>query len=67
MKIELIEEVKIDEQPWYCIRIDGQYIKGSSDKEVAEGYFQKVLEDVNALNKKEKVLKSAEIDVTLKF
>lgn len=67
MKIELIEEVKIDEQPWYCIRIDGQYVKGSSDKEVAEGYFQKVLEDVNALNKKEKVLKSAEIDVTLKF
>jgi hypothetical protein len=67
MKIELIEEIKINEDPWYCIRIDGQYVKGTSKKELAEEYYEKVLNDVNALNTKKKVLKSAEIDVSLKF
>lgn len=67
MKIELIEEIKLNEDPWYCIKIDGKYVKGSSVKKIAEEWYEKVLSDINALNTKENVLKSAEIDVSLKF
>jgi hypothetical protein len=67
MKIELIEEIKVDESPWYCIRIDGQYVKGTSKKELAEEYYEKVLKDITALNTKNNVLKSTDIDVSLKF
>ena len=67
MKIELIEEIKLNETPWYSIKIDGKYVKGTSVKQLAEEWYERVLYDVNALNTKENVLKSAEIDVSLKF
>ena len=36
MKVELIEEVKYDENPWYVVRVDGNYVKGTGNKVVAE-------------------------------
>ena len=67
MKVELIEEIKLDENPWYIIEIDGKYVKGTYDKSKAEEFYAKVLEDINFLNKKRNILKSEEIEVNLKF
>jgi hypothetical protein len=66
MKIQLVEEVKLGEDPWYAIYMDGRYVKGSSVKERALEYYEtlKSLGDA-ALVTHKKVLLSNDTDVNL--
>jgi len=65
MKIELSEEKKFNSDPWYIVRVDGQYITGSGDKEKAEGLYNELVSDPEMLKTKVNILKSQEIDVPL--
>lgn len=65
MKVELTEEVKYDENPWYVIRVDGNYIKGTGNKVVAENLYNQILADPSTVKTKINILKSEEIDVSL--
>lgn len=65
MKVELTEEVKYDENPWYVIRVDGNYIKGTGNKVVAEKLYNQILADPSTVKTKINILKSEEIDVSL--
>ena len=65
MKLELIEEVKYNEQPWYIIRVDGQYIKGTGNKIVADKLYDEIMADPDVVKTKINILKSQEIDVSL--
>ena len=64
MKVELIEEIKYNEQPWYIIRVDGQYIKGTGNKIIAEGLYNEIVADPDSIKTKINVLKSQEVDVS---
>jgi hypothetical protein len=65
MKVELIEEVKYDENPWYVVRVDGNYVKGTGNKVVAEKLYNQILADPSTVKTKINILKSEEIDVSL--
>ena len=65
MKLELIEEVKYNEQPWYIIRVDGQYIKGTGNKIVADKLYDEIMADPDVVKTKINILKSQEIEVSL--
>lgn len=65
MKVELIEEIKYNEQPWYIIRVDGQYIKGTGNKIVAENMYNEIMADPDSVKTKINILKSEQIDVSL--
>lgn len=66
MIIELVKEVKIGQDDWYSINVDGEYITGSSDVERAEKLYESVLQTYKNNKKDEKiVLKSEEIHVSL--
>lgn len=65
MKLELIEEIKYNEQPWYIIRVDGQYIKGTGNKIVADKLYDEIMADPDVVKTKINILKSQEIDVSL--
>jgi hypothetical protein len=65
MKVELIEEVKYDENPWYVVRVDGNYVKGTGNKVVAEKLYNQILADPSTVKTKINILKSEEIDVPL--
>jgi len=64
MKIELICEKKIGQDPWYEVRVDGQFVTGSYTLETAENKYNQLLVNPNALKSQKIVLKFAEIDVT---
>jgi hypothetical protein len=65
MKIELIEEKKFEQTPWYEIRINGKYVWGSYKKDVVEKMYDKILADPEYSPTKITILKSDEIDVSL--
>lgn len=65
MKIELVEEVKYNGEPWYVIRIDDVYFKGTGNKIVAESMYNEIINDPNVIKTKVNILKSQEIDVPL--
>lgn len=65
MKVELIEEVKYNEQPWYIIRVDGQYIKGTGNKIVAENMYNEIVANPNIVKTGVNILKSEQINVSL--
>jgi len=65
MKVELVEEIKYNEQPWYIIRINGQYIKGTGNKIIAESLYEEIIADPNSVKTKINVLKSQELVVSL--
>jgi hypothetical protein len=65
MKVELTEEVKYDENPWYVVRVDGNYVKGTGNKVVAEKLYNQILADPSTVKTKINILKSEEIDVSL--
>jgi hypothetical protein len=65
MKVEVIEEVKYDENPWYVVRVDGNYVKGTGNKVVAEKLYNQILADPSTVKTKINILKSEEIDVSL--
>jgi hypothetical protein len=65
MKIELVEEQKYNGEPWYIIRIDDVYFKGTGNKIVAEATYNEIINDPNVIKTKINILKSQEIDVPL--
>ena len=65
MKVELIEEVKYNEQPWYIIRVNGTYIKGTGNKIVAENMYNEIVANPNIVKTGVNILKSEEINVSL--
>jgi hypothetical protein len=65
MKVELIEEIKYNAEPWYTIQIDGQYVKGTGNKILAEKMYGEIIADTNVLKTKINILKSEDIDVSL--
>ena len=65
MKVELTEEVKYDENPWYVVRVDGNYVKGTGNKVVAENLYNQILADPSIVKTKVNILKSEEINVSL--
>lgn len=65
MKVELVEETKFNGQPWYIVQVDGQYIKGTGNKIVAEKMYNDVIADPSILKTKINILQSQEIDVSL--
>ncbi len=65
MKVELVEETKFNGEPWYIVQVDGQYIKGTGNKIVAEKVYNDVIADPSILKTKINILQSQEIDVSL--
>ena len=65
MKIELSVEQKFNAEPWYIVRVDGQYVTGTGIKEKAEELYDKLVSDPEMLKTKVNILKSQEIDVSL--
>lgn len=64
MKIELISEEAFGKDPFYEVRVDGQFITGSSKYATAENMYNELLSNPDALKTKKIVLKFAEVDVT---
>jgi hypothetical protein len=65
MKIELVEEQRFNGEPWYIIQVDGQYVKGTGNKLVAEKMYNEIITDPNILKTKINILKSEDIDLSL--
>ena len=65
MKIELVEETKYDGEPWYIVKIDDVYFKGTGNKLNAEKHYNDIIADPNIIKTKVNILKSKEIDVPL--
>jgi hypothetical protein len=65
MKVELVEEQKYNGEPWYIIRIDGDYLIGTGVKTNAERMYNEIVADPTVLKTKRNILKSQEVDVPL--
>ena len=65
MRIELIEEIKYDGEPWYIVTIDGVYFKGTGNKLNADKHYNDIIADPSIIKTKRNILKSEEIDVPL--
>lgn len=65
MKVELVEETKFNGEPWYIVQVDGQYVKGTGNKIVAEKMYNDVIADPSILKTKINILQSQEINVSL--
>jgi hypothetical protein len=63
MKIELVQEYRIAEGPWYSVYVDGRYIIGSFDREKAERYYIDAKNNYGNMNTKI-ILKSEELGVS---
>lgn len=63
MRVELVEEIKYDGEPWYVVKIDGMYFKGTGNKLNAEKHYNDIVNDPSIIKTKENILKSQEIDV----
>ena len=62
MKIEFTKEVKINDNPWYGVYLNGKYMAGSYDMEKALKMYESIKENPSENGKF--VLKSEEINVT---
>ena len=65
MKVELVEETKYDGEPWYIVKIDDVYFKGTGNKLNAEKYYNDIINDPSVIKTKVNILKSEEINVPL--
>ena len=65
MKIELIEETKYDGEPWYIVKIDDVYFKGTGNKSTAEKHYNDIINDPSIIKTKINILQSHEITVSL--
>jgi hypothetical protein len=61
MKLEIVEEIKLNEDPWYCVRVDDVTIKYSRKLEEIEKIYQEIKDNPESLKEKINVLKSEEI------
>lgn len=62
MKIELIKELKLNDDAWYSIYLNGKYMAGSYDENRANKMYGIIKE--NPLQISKIVLKSEEINVS---
>jgi len=65
MKVELEEQVKYNAEPWFVIRIDGEYLIGTGDKANANKMYNEIIADPTVIKTKRIILKSEEITLPL--
>ena len=65
MKVEMIEEIKFNRDPWYSIMVDGIIIFSSWNKEACDRVYEGVKEGKILSNTITNILKSEEINVSL--
>ena len=65
MKIELIKEEEYNQGPWYKVKVDGEVIQLFAEEDTAAKLFEAIIADPNILKKKEIILDSREIVVSL--
>jgi hypothetical protein len=66
MKLEIIRETKIGEEPWYMLHVDGQNVMGSYSLAKVENIFELYKNNPeNPLEESKVVLRSEEINVLL--
>ena len=65
MKVELIEEIKFNRDPWYSIMVDGIVIFSSWNKEACDRVYEGVVDGKILSNTITNILKSEEINVSL--
>jgi len=67
MKVDLVEQTEpFSDEIWYGIRVNGTSVKWSRDKEVIEAIYNDILTNPDVLKTKENILKSEEVNVSLK-
>tara|TARA_R110000868_G_scaffold30607_8_gene113069 strand:- start:2176 stop:2379 length:204 start_codon:yes stop_codon:yes gene_type:complete len=67
MKLEIVKETKWNGDIWYSIKLDGVYVAGSSnEKELLKVYDDAKSSPKTFFETKKEVLKSEEIDLSLK-
>ena len=64
MKVELIEEIKFNRDPWYSVSVDDIVIFSSWDKETCDRVYEGVKEGKILGKTITNILKSDEIDVS---
>ncbi len=65
MKLELVKEESLGKDPWYVVKIEGEYKFGSWSHPDAMAVFNALLKDPKALDVRKEILKSEDIDVSL--
>ena len=65
MKVELEEQVKYNTDPWFVIRIDGEYLIGTGDKANANKMYNEIIANPDVIKTKVNILKSEEVNVPL--
>ena len=65
MKIELVKEEKFGDQDWFCVKVDGACKAYEHSEEKANQIYQMLIDNPDLLEKKETILKSVEIVVSL--
>ena len=67
MKVDLVEQSEpFSDELWYGVRVNGVSVKWSRDKEVIEAIYNDILTNPDVLKTKENILKSEEVNVSLK-
>jgi hypothetical protein len=67
MTVDLVEQTEpFSDEIWYGIRVDGSSVKWSRDKAVIETLYNDIVTNPDVLKTKENILKSQEINVSLK-
>ncbi len=66
MKVELVEELRFNHVwPWYILRINGEDIYGSWNRQIVEGKYDEIVKQGKFEKSIENILKSHETDVSL--
>jgi len=66
MKLEITKEVSYNDGTWYSLKIDGISKQYSRKLEEIEKLYQEIKDNPEILNTEKIILKSEEIDVSLK-
>ena len=65
MKLELVEDIRVDTGTMYAVIKDGSTLKWFSYRETAEAFYNSIIADPNVLKTQRNILKSEDIDVPL--
>jgi hypothetical protein len=67
MKVDLVEQTEpFSDEIWYGVRVDGSSVKWSRDKAKIEAIYNDIINNPDVLKNKENILKSEEVNVSLK-
>lgn len=61
MKLEIIKEVKMKEEPWYILKADDVIVDCSRKLEEVETMFDEIKKDPNLIKGSKTILKSEEV------